>query len=125
MAKRESLWKQYPDYRLDLEPSDRHVRVLLNGELVVESDHTLVVREGELDPVVYFPIEDVEPSRLSPTDHQTYCPFKGEASYWTIRAGDRVEENAVWGYENPFEEVAGLKGHIAFYANRIELDYLD
>jgi uncharacterized protein (DUF427 family) len=125
MAKRESLWKQYPDYRLDLEPSDRHVVVLLGGELVVESDHTLVVREGEYDAVVYFPIEDVEPGRLSPTDHQTYCPFKGEASYWTIRAGDRVEENAVWGYKDPFEEVAGLSGHVAFYADRVELDYLD
>jgi uncharacterized protein (DUF427 family) len=57
---------------------------------------------------------------LDRTDHETFCPFKGEASYWTIRVGDRSAENAVWGYEDPFEEVAGLAGHVAFYADRVE-----
>jgi uncharacterized protein (DUF427 family) len=57
---------------------------------------------------------------LEPTDHQTFCPFKGEASYWTLRVGDRVEENAVWSYEDAFDEVEGLEGYVAFYPDRVD-----
>ena len=124
MARRESLYHKYPDYRVDLEPSERSVRVSLAGETIAESDRALRVLETKHDPVIYVPREDVHLDRLERTDHETFCPFKGEASYWTVRAGGRVEENAVWSYESPFEQVAGLKDYMAFYTDRLSLEEL-
>ena len=120
MPRGKSLYREYPDYRVDLEPSSARIRVELNGELIAESDRTLIVRESRHDPVVYFPREAVRLDLLEATDHETFCPFKGEASYWTLRVGDRVEENAVWSYEDPFDEVAGLKDYVAFYPDRVD-----
>jgi uncharacterized protein (DUF427 family) len=124
MPKRESLYHAYPDYRVDLEPSSARMLASLGGEVVADSRSTLIVRETKLDPVVYFPLEDVRADHLRPTEHQTFCPFKGEASYWTLEVGERVEENSVWGYEDPFQEVAGLKGYVAFYSDRVDLQEL-
>ncbi len=120
MAKRESLYHKYPDYRVDLEPHPRRVRVRLGEETIADSERALRVLETKHDPVLYLPREDVRMERLERTDHETFCPFKGEASYWTVRAADRVEENAVWSYEDPFDEVAGLKDYVAFYPDRVE-----
>jgi uncharacterized protein (DUF427 family) len=80
----------------------------------------LTVCETKHEPVVYFPREDVRFEALERTDHKSFCPFKGEASYWTLRVADRAEENAVWSYEDPFDEVAGLEDYVAFYADRVE-----
>ena len=124
MARRESLYHKYPDYRVDLEPNARPVRVSLGGEPIAESDRALRVLETRHDPVLYVPREDVRLERLERTDHETFCPFKGEASYWTVRAGERVEENAVWSYESPFDQVAGLKDYMAFYSDRLTLEEL-
>ena len=120
MPKGESLYHKYPDYRVDLDPSRERVRVCFNGELIADSAKTLIVRETKHDPVVYFPREDVRLDAMQRTDHETFCPFKGEASYWSLRVGDRVEENAVWTYEDPFDEVAGLKDYVSFYPDRVE-----
>ena len=67
---------------------------------------------------MYFPREDVRMDRLERTAHESFCPFKGDASYWCLVAGDRREENAVWSYEDPFEQVAGLRDYVAFYDDR-------
>ncbi len=120
MARRESLYHRYPDYRVDLEANPEHVRVKLAGEVLADSRRTLIVRETKHEPVVYFPKEDVRFDRLERTDHESFCPFKGEACYWTIRVAGRVEENAVWGYETPFDEVSGLAGFVAFFPDRVE-----
>lgn len=120
MPQRESLYHRFPDYRVDLEPSDERVRVRLGSELLADSHRALIVRETKHEPVVYLPRQDVRLERFERTDHHTFCPFKGEASYFTLRLGDRVEENLVWSYEEPFDEVAGLKGYLAFYAERVE-----
>jgi uncharacterized protein (DUF427 family) len=120
MPSRESLYHAYPDYRVELESNPSRVRVRFHGDVVADSERTLVVRETKHDPVVYFPRQDVRFELLERTDHGTFCPFKGEASYWTLRVGDRIEENCVWSYEDPFDEVAGLKDYVAFYADRVE-----
>jgi len=120
MPKGESLYHKVPDYRVELEPSSLRVRVELAGQLIADSARTLVVKETKHDPVIYFPRDDVRFELLDRTDHETFCPFKGGASYWTIRAGDRLAENAVWSYEDPFDEVAGLKDYVAFYPDRVE-----
>ncbi len=116
--KGQSLYHEYPDYRVDLQPNAARVQVLVGEETIADSRHTLLVKETKHEPVVYFPRDDVRMELLERTDHETFCPFKGEASYWTIRAGDRVEENAVWTYEDPFAEVEGLKGYVSFYVGR-------
>jgi len=121
MPRRESLYHEFPDYKVELEPSPRRMRASFDGEVVAESNRTLIVRETKHAPVVYFPRQDVRFELLERTDHETFCPFKGEASYWTLRGRERSEDNAVWSYEDPFEQVAGLEGYVAFYPDRVEL----
>lgn len=123
MSTRASLWGKVPDYRIDLDPNAERIRVRFDGEIASDSRRTLVVRETKHAPVIYFPREDVRFELLERTRHQTFCPFKGDASYWSLRVGDRIEENAVWSYENPFDEVAGLKDYIAFYPDRVEWNH--
>lgn len=120
MAERESLWARHPDYRVDLVPGDERVVVSFAGEVIADSVRPIRVLETRHDEVLYFPRADVRFEHLEPTDHRTFCPFKGDASYWTIRAGGRESENAVWSYEQPFEQVAGLAGLVAFYADRVD-----
>ena len=119
MPKGESLYQKYPDYRVDLEPSGVRVLVRLGDVVLADSGRTLTVRETKHDPVTYFPREDVDFAALERTDHETFCPFKGEASYWSVKTPDTVSENTVWSYEDPFPEVAGLKDYVAFYADRV------
>ena len=102
------------------------MKVLFDGRqndkrvLIADSRAALRVEETRHAPVLYFPREDVRFEHLQPSEHETFCPFKGAASYWSIAVGDRREENAVWGYEDPFPEVASLKDHLAFYEDRVD-----
>ncbi len=121
MPKRESLYHKYPDYRVDLKQHPGRVRVTLAGETIADSERAVVVNETKHSPVIYIPREDVRLIHLEETDHQTFCPFKGEAAYWSIRVGDHVEENAVWTYPDPFDEVSELKDYVSFYQDRPEL----
>ncbi len=112
---------KHPRYRVELDPNPNKVRVAFNGATVAETTRSLRVRETAHEPVVYVPRADVRMQHLEETDHHTFCPFKGEASYWTLRVGDREAENAVWSYEDPFDEVLGLKDYVAFYRDRVEV----
>ncbi len=120
MPKGQSLYHKYPDYRVDLDPNADRIRVKFAGEVIADSTRTLTVRETRHDAVVYFPEADLDARFFEATDHESFCPFKGEASYWTIRVGSDCSENSVWGYDDPFEEVSGLVGYRAFYADRVE-----
>jgi uncharacterized protein (DUF427 family) len=122
MTGKRSLHSEHPDYRVDLEPSADRVRVRALGEVVADTTRALIVRETRHAPVVYLPLEDVRRELIEPTAHTTFCPFKGEASYWTLRVGGRALENVLWGYASPFDEVAGLAGYVAFYPDRVEID---
>src|SRR5215210_2799360 len=93
-----------PDHKVEVEPSPRWVRVVFNGETIADSKRVKLLRETNNRPVYYFPREDVREDLLEPTDRRSHCPYKGDASYWTVRAGDRVAENAVWSYRAPFPE---------------------
>ena len=114
-----------PDYFIRIGGAGKRVRVEFNGEVVAESDDALILRETRLVPGYYFPREDVRLDLLAPTDHHTHCPFKGDASYWDVRVGDRVIKNAAWSYENPFDNAAEIKGFISFYWNRMDAWYED
>jgi uncharacterized protein (DUF427 family) len=123
MPKRESLYHQYPDYRVDVEPNPGRVRARLNGHVIADSSAAVIVRETNLEPVIYFPRNDVHFELAEATEHQTFCPFKGEASYWTFRCGGGTEENLAWSYEMPFDQVAQLRNYVSFYRDRVELSH--
>jgi uncharacterized protein (DUF427 family) len=111
-----------PEHRVDLHPDKRRARITFGGVTIAESNDTLRVEETGHGPVHYFPEKDVRLDLLKPTEHSTHCPFKGDASYWSIAVDDgkKQAENAVWGYKTPFDEVIGLAGHYAFYSNRVD-----
>jgi len=112
--------KTNPDYRITFEPSPRRVRVAFNGETVAESSAAHLLFETRHLPIYYFPRADVRMDLLRASEHRTYCPYKGTASYWSIAVGGRVSEDAVWGYPDPFDEVAAIKDYVAFYWNRVD-----
>lgn len=103
-----------------IEPNPNRVRVVFAGRVVADTTRALTLREGNLAAVQYVPREDADMSLLERTAHTTYCPYKSDASYYSIRAGDRRAENAVWTYEDPYPDVAPIKGHLAFYPDRVD-----
>lgn len=105
---------------VSVEPSPRWVRGTFNGETVVDSKRAMLLHERGRVPVYYFPKEDVRFDLLEATDHTSHCPHKGDAAYWTMRAADRVAENAVWGYPQPIEGQEALAGLVAFYWHEMD-----
>jgi len=110
-------------HRVHVEASPRRVRVTFNGQTIADSKRAVLLRETGYLPVYYFPSEDVRQDVLEPTDLHTRCPYKGEASYWTVRVGDRAAENAMWGYLDPLPERADIAGYRAFYWDRMDAWY--
>lgn len=109
------------DYRIELEPCDRRITVRWNGTVLADSARSIVLHETRHPPVFYFPREDVRRDLLVPTALHTHCPYKGNASYWSVISGDARLENAVWSYESPYEEALGIAGYMAFYPNLVRL----
>ena len=109
-----------PAHRLLLTPFSRRVRAELAGVTVFDTIEGALVHESNLLPVLYVPSADVDTSLLEPTDLTTHCPFKGDASYWSVRAGDRLAENAVWSYLEPIDSATWLRGRMAFYWVRLD-----
>lgn len=87
------------------------------GAVLGESHNALELSEGDYPPVIYFPRGDIAMAMLDPTDKTTHCPHKGDANYFSIVNRSSIAENAVWSYESPFEGVAAIKGHLAFYVS--------
>ena len=109
-----------PDHPITVAPNPNRVRVLLGGVIVAETTRALTLKEAQLPPVHYVPREDAQMDLYDPTDHASHCPYKGDASYFTLSAGGLVAHNAVWSYERPFPAVAAIAGHLAFYPNKID-----
>jgi adenylate cyclase len=113
------------DYEIRFEPCRKRVRVEFNGARVADSQRALVVHETRLAPAYYFPAEDVRMDLLAKTEFATHCPFKGNASYWTLKVGDQVAENAAWAYEEPYREAEKIRGYLSFYRTKISALYED
>ena len=109
-----------PRHRLLLHPFPRRVRARFAGEVVLDSTRGALLHESNILPRLYVPLEDVRADLLERTDHATHCPFKGDASYWSVRVGDRVAENAVWTYEDPIAEASWLRGLVSVYPERMD-----
>ncbi len=115
-----SKYDQHPDYDVHFEPCPKRLRVMFNGEVVADTTRAQYLRETKHLPVYYFPMGDVRRDLLIATNHSSHCPFKGDASYWTVKVGDREAENAVWSYNQPYPEVAEIKDYLAFYWDRMD-----
>ncbi len=109
-----------PGYRISIEQVKRRVRVVFHGTTVADTRGAVLLRETRLAPVYYLPRGDVRMDLMEPTDYHTHCPFKGDASYWTLRVGDTVAENVLWGYVDPLPDATRLAGYVAFYRNRMD-----
>jgi uncharacterized protein (DUF427 family) len=113
-----------PHKRVDVLASSRHVRIVIAGETIAETHRPHLLFETSLPTRYYIPREDVRMELLEPTELKTRCPYKGIASYWSVRVGDHVAKNGVWSYQDPIPECAKIKDRLCFYNERVDL-YLD
>ena len=111
------------DYEIRSEPCAKRVRAEFNGEWIADSQRALVVHETRLTPAYYFPAEDVRMELLRKTDFHTHCPFKGNASYWSLEVSGKTVENAAWSYEEPYRDALKIRGYISFYLSKISALY--
>ena len=109
-----------PDHPIEITRNSRRIRVFFGGRVVADSARALTLKEARYPFVQYIPREDADMSAFSRTAHRTHCPYKGDASYFTLSVGDRRAENAVWSYEQPFPAMAQIAGHLAFYPDRVD-----
>jgi uncharacterized protein (DUF427 family) len=108
-------------HTVTITPSDAHVEVRLDGEVLATSDRALRLAETGLPDRFYLPKEDVRLELLRPTSFQTTCPFKGQASYWSADVGGRSHDGIVWAYETPIEAAAVIAGYLSFYPDRTDI----
>jgi uncharacterized protein (DUF427 family) len=105
-------------HQITITPSGRHVEVTLGGQTLASSDRAVVLTETGLPDRYYLPREDVRTELLRPTSTTSTCPYKGQASYWSVEAGGRVHEDLVWSYQDPIPEAAGIEGLMCFWTER-------
>jgi uncharacterized protein (DUF427 family) len=109
-----------PDHPLSIEPNPWRIVVKIGGKIIADTRHALTLREASYPPVQYIPRRDVDMAALTRSEHTSYCPYKGDASYYDIPTGGDRSRNAVWTYEDPFEAMAQIKGYVAFYPHRVD-----
>jgi uncharacterized protein (DUF427 family) len=108
------------EHPISIQRNPARIVVSVAGRVIADTRNALTLREADYPPVQYIPSEDVDLSQLKRTDHVTYCPYKGDCNYYSIPAGGKRSVNAVWTYENPYPAVAQIKGHVAFYPDRVD-----
>ena len=109
-----------PDHPITIEPNPKRVVVTVAGRVVADSRHALTLREAAYPAVEYIPRKDVDMAALTRSATKTYCPYKGEAGYFSIPAGGERSVDAIWTYETPYDAVAEIKEHLAFYPDRVD-----
>jgi uncharacterized protein (DUF427 family) len=109
-----------PDHPITIEPNPSRVVVSVAGQTIADTTSALTLREADYPPVQYIPLDDVDQSLLVATEHASYCPFKGDAGYYSVPAGGDRSENAVWVYREPYAAVAEIRDHVAFYPDRVD-----
>jgi uncharacterized protein (DUF427 family) len=110
-----------PDHPITIKKNPKRVVVKVKGETVADTTNALTLQEANYPPVHYIPRIDVDMMKLARTTHTTECPFKGDASYFSLK-GHESGENAVWSYETPHPAVADIKEHLAFYPNKVTIE---
>jgi uncharacterized protein (DUF427 family) len=109
-----------PDHPITIAANPLRVRVVAGGVIVAETTKALVLREASYPPVQYIPSADIERDLFQRSERRSHCPYKGDASYWTITAGGLILRDAAWSYEDPYPAVAEMAGHLAFYPEKVD-----
>jgi uncharacterized protein (DUF427 family) len=109
-----------PDHPIEIQPNPSRVVVTVGGKVIADTAEALTLSEAGYAAVQYIPRQDVDMSALAWSDHTTYCPYKGEASYFSIPIGGERSTNAAWTYETPFPAMAAIKDYVAFYPDRVD-----
>lgn len=109
-----------PDHTVRFEKSDKRIVVKFADEVIADTQQALICKESGYQDAFYIPMTDTNLGVFRPTDHSSFCPYKGEASYWTIEIGGARSVNAAWSYDLPFDEAAEVIQHFAFYPDRVE-----
>ena len=109
-----------PDHPISIQRNPARVLVSIAGRVIANTRNALALREADYPAVQYIPREDVDLTQLERTDHATYCPYKGDCSYYSIPGGGKKSVNAVWTYEDPYPAVARIREHVAFYPDRVD-----
>jgi uncharacterized protein (DUF427 family) len=110
-----------PDHPITVTANPKRLQVVYNGHVIVDSAKALTLQESTYPAAIYFPREDAEMSFFGRTDHQTHCPYKGDASYFSLNMDGHLAENAVWTYEEPYPAMESIRGLLAFYPNQVEI----
>jgi uncharacterized protein (DUF427 family) len=110
-------YRTHPEHRIEVKPAGVQVRVTSHGKVIADTRDALALKEADYPVVYYVPRKDVKMDRLRRSSHRTHCPFKGEASYFSLVDGP---ENAVWSYEQPYDEMLAIKERLAFYPDKVE-----
>ncbi len=118
---RSTAWEEFPQHRIEIDDTPVELRIVHGGRVLAETTRGLLLREEDHPPVVYVPREDVRMDRLTRSDHSTHCPFKGDASYFDVRHDPNATQIA-WSYETPFDQMNAIRGHLAFYADRVTIE---
>ncbi|WP_424627288.1 DUF427 domain-containing protein [Bradyrhizobium sp. SYSU BS000235] len=113
-----------PDHPITVVPNPKRVRISVNGEVIAETTKALTLKEGSYPAVQYIPREDAVAAKLKRTSHASYCPYKGDAGYFSIAANGKTLENAIWTYEAPYDAVKDIAGHLAFYPDKVTIEEL-
>jgi uncharacterized protein (DUF427 family) len=108
------------NHPITIEPNSARVTVSVAGHIVADTRQALILKEASYPPVQYIPRKDVDMALLERSDHYTYCPYKGDCSYYSIPVGGHRSLNAVWTYESPYAAVAVIRDHVAFYPDRVD-----
>ena len=110
------------EHPITIAPTDGRVVVRVGGTVIADSSHALTLREAGYPPVQYIPLADVDPAVLRPSQTATYCPYKGDASYYSVQtAGGDEAEDAIWTYQDPYPAVAPIAGHVAFFPDQAKV----
>ena len=111
-----------PDHPITITQNPRHVRVTAGDVVIAESARALTLKEARYPAVQYLPREDANMALFERSDRVTHCPYKGDASYFSVKADGKTLDNAVWTYETPFPAMAEISGHLAFYPDKVKIE---
>jgi uncharacterized protein (DUF427 family) len=111
-----------PDHPISIQPCDKHVRVRAGDVVIADTTRALTLNEASYPAVLYIPRADTQLDLVTKTARTTHCPYKGDASYYSITAGDTVLDNAIWSYETPFPAMEGIKDYLAFYPDKVTIE---
>jgi uncharacterized protein (DUF427 family) len=119
---RSLAYAKHPGHTLTFDDEKTFVRILVGEIILAESHRALILREGRYPPTIYLPREDIDMEKMRPSRHSSHCPFKGDASYYDFIDADKPTPQIGWSYEDPFDQMLEIRGHLAFYSERAQIE---